>query len=173
MTAAGMSAICFDQRGHGESDGPMDERIVSDAVMLAALFGDLPVGVRGSSMGGWVTLAAASEIGAKALVPICPTTAAQLTSGAKAGYFPFAADVPALVGRLAEGDPDPPSVPTLLLHAEGDEIVSVDRSRKLAPLLSHPESRYIEFPGGHHRSLQHDPEVTALTVKFLAQHLAD
>lgn len=172
IASAGLSAICFDQRGHGESDGPMDERIVSDAVTVATLFGGLPVGIRGSSMGGWVTLASAQEIGAKALVPICPTTAAQLTRGAEAGYFPFKADVPALVKRLSEEEPEPPKVPTLLLHAAGDEVVGVERSRALAPLLTHPESRYIEFPGGHHRSLQHDPEVTALTVRFLAQHLA-
>ena len=123
-------------------------------------------------MGGWVALAAAEEAGAKALVPICPTTAAQLRLGAEAGYFQFEADVPALVAKLAEGEPSPPAVPTLLLHAEGDEIVSVDRSRELAPLLARPESRYVEFPGGHHRSLQHDPEVTALTVRFLAAQLA-
>ena len=172
MTASGLAAICFDQRGHGESDGPMDGRIVSDAVTIASLFDHLPVGIRGSSMGGWVTLASAEEIGAKALVPICPTTAAQLTLGAEAGYFQFEADVPALVNRLAEGEPAAPIVPTLLLHAAGDEIVSVERSRELAPLLAHPESRYIEFPGGHHRSLQHDPEVTALTVNYLRQHLA-
>jgi alpha-beta hydrolase superfamily lysophospholipase len=172
MAAAGLSAICFDQRGHGESDGPMDGRIVSDAVAVAGLLDGLPLGIRGSSMGGWVALAAADEAGAKALVPICPTTAAQLTLGAQSGRFPFEADLPALVSRLADGEPAPPSVPTILLHADGDEIVSVERSRQLAPLLTHPESRYIEFPGGHHRSLQHDPEVTALTVRFLKDQLS-
>lgn len=172
MAGAGLSAICFDQRGHGESDGTMDSRIVSDAVAMAGLFDGLPVGIRGSSMGGWVALAAAEESNAKALVPICPTTAAQLTLGAQSGRFPFEADLPSLVGKLTEGEPAAPSVPTLLLHAAGDEIVSVERSRELAPLLTHPDSRYIEFPGGHHRSLQHDPEVTALTVRFLAAHLA-
>lgn len=172
MTGAGLTAICFDQRGHGESDGPMDARIVSDTVAMARLGEGLPLGIRGSSMGGWVALAAAEETGAKALVAICPTTAAQLTLGAQSGRFPFDADIPALVSKLAEGEPKPPSVPTLLLHAAGDEIVSVDRSRELAPLLPNPESRYIEFPAGHHRSLQHDPEVTALTVRYLADHLA-
>jgi len=171
ITAAGLTAICFDQRGHGESDGPMDSRIVSDAVAIAALFDGLPVGIRGSSMGGWVALAAAEESNAKALVPICPTTAAQLTLGAESGRFPFDTDLPSLVGKLAEGEPEPPAVPTLLLHAAGDEVVSVERSRALTPFLNHPGSRYIEFPGGHHRSLQHDPEVTALTVSFLAKNL--
>jgi alpha-beta hydrolase superfamily lysophospholipase len=172
MAGAGLSAICFDQRGHGESEGPMDARIVSDAVAMTQLFNGLPVGIRGSSMGGWVALASADESGAKALVPICPTTAEQLTLGATSGRFPFEADLPSLVGKLSEGDPAAPSVPTLLLHAAGDEVVSVDRSRTLAPLLTHSESRYIEFPGGHHRSLQHDAEVTELSVRFLATHLA-
>jgi pimeloyl-ACP methyl ester carboxylesterase len=122
-------------------------------------------------MGGWVALAAAEQSGAKALVPICPTTAAQLTVGAQSGRFPFKAELDALVAKLAEGEPVPPRVPTLLLHAAGDEVVSIERSRELAPLLTHPASRYIEFPGGHHRSLQHDPEVTALTVSFLTRNL--
>jgi pimeloyl-ACP methyl ester carboxylesterase len=104
MAGAGLAAICFDQRGHGESDGPMDGRIVSDAVAIAGLLDGLPVGIRGSSMGGWVALAAAEESNAKALVAICPTTAAQLTLGAESGRFPFDADLPSLVGKLAEGE---------------------------------------------------------------------
>ena len=170
MTGAGLAAICFDQRGHGESDGPMDGRIVTDAVQIGRLFDGLPIGMRGSSMGGWVTLAAAEALGAKAIVAICPTTAAQLSEGVRSGRLPFDADAELLCSELSKGDPPPPSMPTLLLHASGDEVVPVGRSRELAPLLC-PGSRYLEVPGGHHRSLQHDSEITALTVRFLAQYL--
>src|SRR5581483_4338265 len=35
--AVGLAALTFDQRGHGESDGPMDRRALDDVVMMAAL----------------------------------------------------------------------------------------------------------------------------------------
>src|ERR1700757_5236923 len=34
VLAAGFAAICFDQRGHGESDGAMDGRAISDVSMM-------------------------------------------------------------------------------------------------------------------------------------------
>lgn len=171
MTAAGLSAICFDQRGHGTSDGPMDERLLEDVVSVAGLFGQLPVGLRGSSMGGFVALGAAHAANATAVVAICPTTAAQFGEGVRAGRMGFDADPKAIASVLDRGEPDPPDVPVLLLHADGDEVVPVSRSRALAPLLTNEASRYVEVPGGHHRSLQHDPEFVALSVKFLAQHI--
>jgi hypothetical protein len=30
----------------------------------------------------------------------------------------------------------------------------------------------VTVPGGHHRSIQHDPEMQALALRFLAQALA-
>ena len=171
MTGAGLSAICFDQRGHGASDGPMDERLLDDLVSIAGLFGHLPIGLRGSSMGGFVALGAARAANAAAVVAICPTTAAQFGEGVKAGRMGFEADPVAIASVLDRGEPEPPDVPVLLIHADGDEIVPVSRSRELAPLLTNSASRYIEVPGGHHRSLQHDPEFVSLTVKFLAKHI--
>jgi hypothetical protein len=32
-----------------------------------------------------------------------------------------------------------------------------------------PRSRLIEVPGGHHRSIQHDPEMQAVSVRFIEQ----
>lgn len=168
---AGLSAICFDQRGHGASDGPMDGRIVDDVATIARLFGDLPLGLRGSSMGGWVALSAAAPCNARALMVICPTTAAQFGEGVRSGRLDFEVDREAVNTVLDAGDPPPPTVPTLLMHASGDEVVPVARSRELAPLLSDPGSRYVEVPGGHHRSLQHDPEFVELGVRFLLRGL--
>jgi pimeloyl-ACP methyl ester carboxylesterase len=58
----------------------------------------------------------------------------------------------------------------LLLHAQGDEVVPVEVSRSLHE--SAPGSRLVEVPGGHHRSVQHDPELQALALRFLAKRLA-
>ena len=85
--ALGLGAICFDQRGHGESDGPMDGRMIDDVVMMAAhlrvAIGDrrAPLALRGSSMGGYLAILAARPAEAQAVVAICPASAAGLRRG--------------------------------------------------------------------------------------------
>ncbi len=65
------------------------------------------------------------------------------------------------------------AIPVLLLHAEGDEQVPVQHSRELEPHLSHPASRLIVVPGGHHRSIQHDDELQAVSLRFLDRALSE
>jgi pimeloyl-ACP methyl ester carboxylesterase len=64
------------------------------------------------------------------------------------------------------------SAPLLLLHASGDEQVPVEFSQELSRHFRSGESRLIVVPGGHHRSVQHDPELQAVSVKFLLRALA-
>lgn len=171
--AHGMAAVVFDQRGHGASAGPMDERLVGDVATIAGLLPPGPVGLRGSSMGGWLVLAAAEAVGAAAVVAICPATAEGLLRGMREERFDFAADVAAAERALAGHDTTVAATRLgdrlLLLHAEGDEVVPVERSRELHAAA--PGSRYVEVPGGHHRSVQHDPELQAVALRFLAQRL--
>jgi pimeloyl-ACP methyl ester carboxylesterase len=49
--------------------------------------------------------------------------------------------------------------------------VPVERSRALHALA--PGSRLVAVPGGHHRTAQHDPELEALSVRFLRRALDD
>jgi pimeloyl-ACP methyl ester carboxylesterase len=63
-------------------------------------------------------------------------------------------------------------IPVLLLHAAGDEQVPVEHSRELAKGLLSPASRLIVLPGGHHRSIQHDPEMQAVSVRFIGRAFA-
>lgn len=171
--AHGMAAVVFDQRGHGASDGPLDGRVVDDVVRVAGLLPPGPVGLRGSSMGGWLALAAAEAAGAAAVVAICPASGEGLARGLRDGRFPFAADRAAVEPVLAAHDTTAAAAALgdrlLLLHAEGDEVVPVERSRALHAAA--PGSRYVEVPGGHHRSVQHDPELQAVALRFLAQRL--
>jgi pimeloyl-ACP methyl ester carboxylesterase len=167
--AAGLAAVVFDQRGHGASTGALDGRAVADVAAMAALLPPGPVLLRGSSMGGFLALAAAAQAGAAGVVAICPASAAQLRRGLRERRFEFRADVPALeellggvqlaqaAARLGER--------LLLLHAEGDEQVPVEHSRALHAAA--PGSRLVVAPGGDHRSAQHDPELEALSVRFL------
>ena len=167
LLATGFAAICFDQRGHGDSEGPMDAHVLEDIAAMAAHLragiGDpnAPLALRGSSMGGYLA--------------ICPASAEGLRRGLAADALRFDANVPALDSFLASHDLAEAvrslEAPLLLLHAEGDEQVPVQHSRELAELMSGPGSRLIAVPGGHHRSVQHDPELQAVSLRFIERAL--
>ena len=91
--SAGLSAVCFDQRGHGESGGALDGRVLDDVATVAGLLGDVPLALRGSSMGGYLAILAAGRLGARAAVAICPASADGLARGLRNGEFEFDADV--------------------------------------------------------------------------------
>jgi pimeloyl-ACP methyl ester carboxylesterase len=173
--AAGLAAVAFDQRGHGESGGSLDGRAIEDVATIVALLpAGVPVALRGSSMGGWLALAAGAALDATAVVAICPASSEQLARGLRDERFSFDAepatlapvlrstDLPAAAAALGER--------LLLMHAEGDEDVPVEHSRALHAAA--PASRIEVVPGGHHRSVQHDPELQALAVRFIASRCA-
>lgn len=175
--ACGFAALTFDQRGHGASQGPMADRVLDDVAtvtnVLRARTGepDLPIALRGSSMGGYLAIVAAPHVGARAVVAICPAGAEGLRRGLTAGRFGFEADVDALERFLSAHDLADAVIvlqaPLLLLHAEGDEQVPVEQSRELARLATVDGSRLITVRGGHHRSVQHDPELQAASLRWL------
>ena len=60
--AAGLCAVRYDARGHGETGGRLDGRALEDVAAAAALLpAGLPVALRGSSMGGYLALVAAAR----------------------------------------------------------------------------------------------------------------
>lgn len=177
VLAAGFAAVTFDQRGHGASDGPMDGRAIDDVASVASLLrsatGDpgLPIALRGSSMGGYLAIVAAPPSGARAVVAICPAPPEGLVRGLRAGRFSFDADVDALEALLTSHDlfaaVESLNAPLLLMHAEGDDQVPVEHSRELIAAARLPTSRLVALPGGHHRSIQHDEELHAASVRFI------
>ena len=174
--ARGLAAIAVDQRGHGDSEGDLDERAASDVAVMATLLrerGAPRIGLRGSSMGGYLALVAAAAAGADAVVAICPASAAGLRRGLATGRLGFRAGRPALDAFLAANDAMAAAralgVPLLLLHADGDEQVPVEHSRELHAAAD--ASRLVVVPGGHHRSIQHDAELQDLSVRFLLRAL--
>jgi alpha-beta hydrolase superfamily lysophospholipase len=174
---AGLAAIAFDQRGHGESKGPLDGRVLEDIEAIVALLRarmggqDARVALRGSSMGGYLALVSAGRSAAAAVVAICPASAEGLRRGLAQRRFSFEADEPALDAFLAAHDERDAvaalGAPVLLLHAEGDEQVPLEHSRELAQLTRSRHSRLIAVPGGHHRSVQHDPDLQAVSLRFI------
>jgi uncharacterized protein len=151
--------------------------VLEDIVLMGAVLRDrlgsaqAGLAVRGSSMGGYLAVVAARPLDARAVVAICPASGAALASGLRSGRFSFAADAaslePLLLEHALHDEVQALEVPLLLLHAEGDEQVPVEQSRELAGLARHRSSRLVAVPGGHHRSVQHDPELQALSLRFI------
>jgi pimeloyl-ACP methyl ester carboxylesterase len=176
----GLAALAFDARGHGESDGPLDGRVIDDVARMADVLrargGAAKIALRGSSMGGYLALAAAAEARADAVVAICPASALGLATGIRAERFDFAVDRNAAVAVLKEHDEfdairalESAGTPVLLLHARGDEVVNVEHSEELHRAA--PSSKLIITPGGHHRSIQHDAELQGESVRWIARAL--
>src|ERR1700760_442267 len=177
LVSAGYAAISFDQRGHGATGGMMDARAIEDIVAMAELLrsriGDdgAAIALRGSSMGGCFALMSAAAVGAQAVVAICPAGPRGLQRGIEAGTLGVDADITQVSTLLSEADLHETvgslEMPVLILHAEGDEQVPVEHSRELAARFASPQSRLITVPGGHHRSVQHDEELQAVSLKFI------
>ncbi len=169
--AAGLAAVAYDQRGHGESAGELGVGALRDVEAMAALLRPAPLLLRGSSMGGFMALAVARRLGACGVVAVCPAGADGLRRALRREELGFRADRPGLDDLLATIDLDAAARALgpglLLLHAEGDEQVPVEHSARLHAAA--PGSRLIRVPGGHHRSVQHDPELQAVSVAFLVE----
>ncbi len=168
---AGLAALAFDQRGHGASEGALDARALDDVATMAALLpAGVPVFLRGSSMGGFVALAAARLAGAAGVVAICPASGGLLLEGLRCGRLDFRADRGGLEPLLASVDLQDAARalgPRLLLvHADGDDRVPIEHSRRLHAAAA--GSRLLAVPGGDHQSAQHDPALQAEAVDFIA-----
>jgi uncharacterized protein len=172
---AGLAAVAFDMRGHGASEGALDGRVLDDVATIAELL-PRPIALRGSSMGGWVAIAAAEIAGAAAVVAICPAPGELLLAGLRHDAFDFRADSEPLAQAIAEHDlgtiVERSQIPLMLLHAEGDERVPVEGSRDLHARSAAAVKRLIVLPGGHHRSVQHDVELQGEALRFIHRAFA-
>jgi len=180
--ADGMAALAYDARGHGRSAGAFGPTAFDDALAMAKLLrGFAPrVAFRGSSMGGFQAIHAAAQArGAiSAAVAICPAPedglARLLRSGQElhfrcdreaSGPWLESIDIYAAAASLG------PETALLLMHARGDEQVPYAISERLHEAAAEPK-RLLLLPGGHHRSIQHDDELQAVSRKFIRKAAA-
>jgi fermentation-respiration switch protein FrsA (DUF1100 family) len=174
--AAGVATLLYDARGHGATGGRLGPEAVDDAVAMAALLGSHAprVGLRGSSMGGFVALhAAARAPGPAAVVAVCPAPGVLLLDGLREGRLDgVPVDRPALDAWLTGADLEPAvralagRTALLLQHAEGDESVPVASTRALFEAAGEPKALRV-VPGGDHRSAQHDPVLQDESIAFI------
>jgi uncharacterized protein len=173
----GLAALAYDARGHGRSDGAMGPGAIDDALAMCTLLRrHAPhVGLRGSSLGGFCAIVAAAHAagGVGAVAAICPASESMLLRGLRSGRIDgFRADEPALEDWLEHVSVRDaaaalaPRTALLLMHARGDEQVPYTHSEELYAAAGEPK-RMLIVPGGHHRSLQHDMEIQAASLRFI------
>lgn len=175
--ADGMAALAYDARGHGRSEGSFGPGAFDDALAMAELLrAHAPqVALRGSSMGGWQAIhaAAAADGAICAVVAICPATDEGLLRSLRSDRLPEfrcdsgacelwleTLDVRESAGRLG------PETSLLLMHARGDEQVPYTVSEEIHAAANEPR-RLLLVPNGHHRSVQHDEELQAVSRKYV------
>jgi alpha-beta hydrolase superfamily lysophospholipase len=188
-TSHGFVALTFDNRGHGQSDGKLGGRAVTDAERLVHALAERPevderrIAVRGSSMGGLLAihLAAVSKQVAAA-VAICPAAEHMMIDDLRrlargeppppgSALESIRVDAPALVAWLEEHDVREAiellgTKPLMLVHARDDEVIPWEFSRELYQRAEEPK-RLLLLEGGNHRSAQHDSEVQGETLRWL------
>jgi uncharacterized protein len=180
--AHGVAALAYDARGHGRSQGDFGPTAFDDAIlMLDVLREHVPaVALRGSSMGGFTAIHAAALDGrVAAVVALCPAPADYLLRGLRSERLDgFDVDRDAtdpwletLDTRAAAASLADAGTALLLMHAQGDEQVPYTVSQELHEAAGQPK-RLLVMPGGHHRSLQHDLEMQAESIRFIEQAAA-
>jgi hypothetical protein len=181
--ANGWAALAFDQRGHGESEPDMSPDAVDDVIrmchLLAATSGVDPdsIAVRGSSMGAFMGIHAAAIAPELAgVIAICPAGEEHLSRGLRRGELEMRVADPVTLelwltqNDLREAVERMAGRPLILLHAEGDDQIPSYWSEELFEHAREPR-RLLLVPGGDHRSLQHDPEVQAVSLRWLGENL--
>lgn len=183
-SGSGWAALAFDVRGHGGvSEGHMSAGAVEDVAKMARVLAAEPgvdperVAVRGSSLGGFLALHAAAVSGQIAgAIAICPAGEEHLSRGLKRGELEMRVDDPgAFRAWLAEHDLREAVEligprPLIFLHAEGDEQIPYIWSEELHRHAIGPR-KLIIAPGGHHRTVQHDPELQATALRWMEKQL--
>ena len=184
--AAGLAALTFDFRGHGESAGVLGPDGWHDAAAagesLLAASGAPWLAARGASMGGCFLLLAARAHPQlfRSLVLLCPADGPSLLAGLDDlerlersgdpdreyyGRFDAVALRPYLrqldLVAAARGMPH-----VLLAHARDDEAVPFSHSARLAAVLAAP-TRFIALEEGGHHGPGRSPEVAQATLEWV------
>ncbi len=181
--ANGWAALGFDLPGHGASARGFNGSAVEDVIAMVRLLRSRPevddrrVAVRGSSLGGFLAICAASRAPEIAgVIAICPASEDHLAAGVRQRRFGMrvedpidleawlaAQDVGEAVERIA-------GRPLILLHAEGDTRVPSEHTEGLYKRAGEP-SKLVVVPGGAHTTVQHDPELQSLALRWLERQL--
>lgn len=165
LAGRGLTAMTVDLRGHGEGAGRLDAGTPGDvraALDHLADAGHAPLGLRGSSLGGFLSvLVGGTDERVRAIVALATARGASIARRLEQAW-PGEADLDAAARS--------PGRARLYVHARGDEVVPWGHSMQLAGASPSPVRLRVEM-GGDHRSLQHDPAIQERSADFLVEHL--
>jgi alpha-beta hydrolase superfamily lysophospholipase len=182
--ASGWAALTFDLPGHGDSEPPMSGAAVEDVIAMASLLASQEgvdaarIAVRGSSLGGFLAICAAGaspEIAG--VIAICPANEEHLARGLQRGKLemrvgdPVALEAWLMAHDVGEAVERIAPRPLILMHAEGDTQIPSDHSEELYERAGEPRKLVIA-PGGAHGTVQHDPELQGMALRWLERELA-
>jgi uncharacterized protein len=184
-TASGWAALTFDLPGHGKSEREFTGTAVDDVVAMTRLLGSEAavdgrrIAVRGSSLGGFLAILAAARAREIAgVIAICPASEDHLAAGVRHGRFEMRVgdplDLEAWLMAQDVGDAAERITgrPLILMHAEGDTRVPSEHSEELYERAGEPR-KLVMVPGGAHTTVQHDPELQSLALRWLERALPD
>lgn len=191
MAQNGFAALAFDFRGHGESDGQLDDHALDDVIaaidFLAAQsqVDATRLAVRGSSMGGMFALhAAIRDSRVRAVAAIAPANEERVAAGVESGglllilareNLPVRVDVSTFARYLrtrnarAEIAQIAPRA-LLLIHCQGDELVPYRGTEELFAAAREPK-KLLMLEGGHHRFAQQDMDTHRVTLEWFRDRL--
>ena len=176
--ADGIAALAFDARGHGRSEGAFGPGAIEDALAMGGLLREargagraarLEHGrLRGDPRGARASRAAG------AVVAICPAPEELLLRGLRsASRCAFDCDVPATEPWLealdiyeARRPARPADGAAAAARARATSRSPTRSARSCTPRRTSPSACWC-CPGGHHRSLQHDLELQAVSRRFI------
>jgi uncharacterized protein len=190
-TSHGFVSLTFDNRGHGETEGDLDARVIASIGRLVRFLAERPevderrIAVRGSSMGALFAIhVAAVTPQIAAVVAICPASERMLLDDVRkvargepppegSALEAMRVDAPALAAWLEEQDVRDAvrllgDKPLMLVHARDDEVIPYAFSDELYQRAADPR-RLLLLEGGNHRSAQHDAEVQGETLRWLGR----
>jgi alpha-beta hydrolase superfamily lysophospholipase len=190
-SAMGFAVLAMDLRGHGDSQGVVDENIFNDVAAALLYLQSRPeanptsISIRGASMGGWLAIhTAAHLIDIAPVVAYCPITETLLTilmeevsmvqRGHGSSVLPSTlprVDVNSVAKLLHRLDITRAARrlsprPLLLVHCEGDEVVPSHLSRRIYDAAAEPKSLWL-LPEGDHHFAQHDPDTDKRVLEWV------
>lgn len=175
LERAGIGSVAFDQRGHGESGGSRDDRLVAFGDDAAAMIEDVayPV-VVGASLGGFAAMVALakhevqSEAAGLVLIDVVPNpdpARVRTFLGLEVGQNPNVEDVLRSVDLLCDAAASF-DLPVLLVRAGCQSAISDDEVARLAELI--PQLATASVPGAGHLIARDAPiELATLIRNFM------
>lgn len=185
----GWSWLRYDARGHGLSDGKLENQYISDALEdMQAVFdftADRPLVLLASSMGGWISLLAAQRASQRVLGMVLIAPAFNfiqqnfgslpediLSAWERDGHMifpdayggePYTVEFPIIKDALPYDVLESPveiDVPLHIIHGEEDIVVPLASTQQFISNVQADDLVLEVVPGGDHRLTDHIPLIT-------------